>query len=47
MGYSRRRKFYFLGGVIIICALAVPGSISHGIPGTEGFADIPVEARVA
>jgi len=38
---------YSLGGLIMIWARWVPGSIIHGIPGTSGFKAKPVVSAVA
>lgn len=36
-----------VGGVIMMCAPAVPGNISHGAPGAVGCAERPVDSLVA
>ena len=40
------RYFFAFGGLIMMCAPAVPGYISHGAPGL-GESDSPVVAGVA
>ena len=41
-----RRTLYFLGGLIMMCAPAVPGFISHGAP-SLALVDSPVDWGVA
>lgn len=38
---------YFFGGVTIICAVCVPGSIIQGAPGNGGEVGKPVDSEVA
>ena len=43
---ARPKALYFLGGLIMMCAPAVPGAISHGAL-SLAFVDSPVDWGVA